>query len=171
MGRRKFISRLLSYVTLLPGVQLLITACGGSSGGGGGSTTAPTTPSDCSSAGTALTSISTDSNNQIRLCLNTYSNLNSVGGTYRLFVTTQSGATRTISVSVLNASTVTAVSAVCTHQGCTIGGFSSGAQTYTCPCHSSVFNGDGTVNTGPAATSLTTYPTTLSVSEVLVTVT
>ncbi|MFG1710233.1 Rieske 2Fe-2S domain-containing protein [Nonomuraea sp. M3C6] len=42
-----------------------------------------------------------------------------------------------------------AFSAVCTHQGCTVGSVSSG--TINCPCHGSKFNiADGAVADGPA---------------------
>ncbi|MBU4213780.1 MAG: Rieske (2Fe-2S) protein [Actinobacteria bacterium] len=47
--------------------------------------------------------------------------------------------------------TVTAVSAVCTHQGCTV---AAGTGTLTCPCHGSVFALDGSVTNGPASTPL-----------------
>ncbi|MCG2800041.1 MAG: Rieske (2Fe-2S) protein [Cellulomonas sp.] len=49
--------------------------------------------------------------------------------------------------------TVTAVSAVCTHQGCTV---VAGSGDLTCPCHGSVFALDGSVTTGPASTALPT---------------
>jgi len=40
-----------------------------------------------------------------------------------------------------------AMSAVCTHQGCTV---DVAQQTLPCPCHGSVFDFDGDVVTGPA---------------------
>ena len=51
------------------------------------------------------------------------------------------------------AGTVTAVSAVCTHQGCTV---SPGTDKLTCPCHGSAFALDGSVTHGPASTPLPT---------------
>jgi Rieske Fe-S protein len=43
-------------------------------------------------------------------------------------------------------------SAVCTHQGCTVGEVVDG--TINCPCHGSKFNLDGTVANGPATKPL-----------------
>jgi Rieske Fe-S protein len=48
---------------------------------------------------------------------------------------------------------VTAVSAVCTHQGCTV---NAGTGKLSCPCHGSVFGLDGAVQNGPASTPLPT---------------
>lgn len=49
------------------------------------------------------------------------------------------------------AGTVTAVSAVCTHQGCTV---MAGKTSLDCPCHGSVFGLDGSVKQGPAPSPL-----------------
>ena len=50
-----------------------------------------------------------------------------------------------------------AVSAVCTHEGCTIDSFSG--QTYVCRCHGSEFTTVGAVTHGPAQRSLDVYAT------------
>lgn len=55
----------------------------------------------------------------------------------------------------LSAGVVTAHSAICTHQGCTVG---EAGKNLACPCHGSVFNGQsGAVINGPAQRSLDTY--------------
>lgn len=54
-------------------------------------------------------------------------------------------------------SSFVALSAICTHQGCTITGFAD--NEFVCPCHGSHFTTDGTVATGPAQFSLHQYPT------------
>ena len=53
-----------------------------------------------------------------------------------------------------------ALSAICTHQTCTITGF--GNQTYVCPCHGSTFDTSGHVLGGPAPAPLHQYPTSFA---------
>ena len=53
--------------------------------------------------------------------------------------------------------TVTALTATCTHEGCTVTGFSG--NQFVCPCHGSTFNASGTVVNGPANRSLQQFPT------------
>lgn len=48
---------------------------------------------------------------------------------------------------------VHALSATCTHQGCTVG-FNAAEATWDCPCHGSRFATDGTVIQGPATKNL-----------------
>ena len=54
----------------------------------------------------------------------------------------------------------TALTAICTHEACTITGFRS--PTYVCPCHGSQYSTAGQVLSGPATRSLRTYPTQLT---------
>ena len=51
------------------------------------------------------------------------------------------------------------LSAVCTHLGCTV---NRAGQGYHCPCHGSVFNEQGNVESGPAPRSLSWFLVTLS---------
>jgi len=53
--------------------------------------------------------------------------------------------------------TFTALTAVCTHEGCTITGFDS--PKYVCPCHGSQYSTTGAVLNGPATQSLRQFPT------------
>ena len=64
--------------------------------------------------------------------------------------------------------TFKAVSAICTHEGCTVTGFSSG--TYTCPCHGSQFDTGGAVKRGPAASSLASKTTSFNGTQLTITV-
>lgn len=50
-----------------------------------------------------------------------------------------------------------AMTAICTHQTCTITGFEN--QEFVCPCHGSTFDINGRVLGGPAPASLRQYPT------------
>ncbi len=121
----------------------------------------------CDAIGVENTDISTNSSNNLMLCLNTYTDLKNLHGSYRLTVHAATGE-HTISVTRISATEVVAINAICTHQGCTIGKYSSAARTYTCPCHGSIYNADGTVNSGPAPKSLTTYPVALNDGDVTV---
>jgi Rieske Fe-S protein len=53
--------------------------------------------------------------------------------------------------------TFTAVTATCTHENCTITGFTG--QSYVCPCHGSRFSTSGAVQGGPATRSLRSFTT------------
>ena len=53
--------------------------------------------------------------------------------------------------------TLTALTAICTHEGCTITRYRS--STYGCPCHGSEFSTSGAVKSGPATTSLRQFST------------
>jgi Rieske Fe-S protein len=62
-----------------------------------------------------------------------------------------------------------AVSAICTHQSCTITQYDS--QIYTCPCHGSQFSTSGAVRKGPASTALRSYSTQFANDQLVITVT
>lgn len=59
-----------------------------------------------------------------------------------------------------SATTFTALTAICTHQQCTVTGIEN--QTYVCPCHGSRYDFNGGVVQGPAPASLRQFPTTLA---------
>ena len=61
-----------------------------------------------------------------------------------------------------------AFTAVCTHQGCTVGTVSN--NQIQCPCHGSIFSAkDGSVINGPATTALSAMTATVSGANVTVT--
>lgn len=51
----------------------------------------------------------------------------------------------------------TALTAVCTHQGCTVTGYQN--SIYICPCHGSEYSTSGTVLRGPASAPLQSFAT------------
>jgi Rieske Fe-S protein len=54
----------------------------------------------------------------------------------------------------------TVLTAVCTHEACTVDQFNG--QLFTCPCHGSRYTTGGAVANGPANRALTSFPATLS---------
>jgi Rieske Fe-S protein len=62
----------------------------------------------------------------------------------------------------------TALTAICTHEACTITGFRS--PTYVCPCHGSQYSTAGQVLSGPATRSLRTFTTQLTGTTLTITV-
>ena len=53
--------------------------------------------------------------------------------------------------------TFSALTAVCTHEGCSVTGFAS--NQFVCPCHGSRFTTTGSVANGPATRALQQYTT------------
>jgi Rieske Fe-S protein len=68
----------------------------------------------------------------------------------------QSGAGNAL-VSRTGQDTFTAVTAVCTHEACTVNGIAG--QIYVCPCHGSQFSTTGGVVKGPATSPLRQFST------------
>lgn len=64
--------------------------------------------------------------------------------------------------------TFAAVTAICTHQSCTITNYSN--QIYTCPCHGSQFNTNGQVRKGPANSALRQYQTQFANNQLTITI-
>jgi len=64
--------------------------------------------------------------------------------------------------------TFAAVTAICTHQSCTITGYNN--QVYSCPCHGSRFGTDGRVIQGPASSPLRSYQTQFANNQLIITV-
>ena len=63
-----------------------------------------------------------------------------------------------------------AMTAICTHQACTINQFSSGSKEFICSCHGSRFSRTGAVTNGPAAVALKQYVTSVSGNQLIITV-
>jgi nitrite reductase/ring-hydroxylating ferredoxin subunit len=117
----------------------LLQACGGNSTSP--SDAAPLPTINAASAGGAIT-----------VTIDAASPLAAVGS----LALVQGGSTSAL-VAHTGQDTFTALTAVCTHEGCTITGVSG--QTYVCPCHGSEFNTGGGVVKGPAAAPLRQFTT------------
>jgi cytochrome b6-f complex iron-sulfur subunit len=65
---------------------------------------------------------------------------------------------------------VVAVSAICTHAGCSMN-FNASAQLLDCPCHGSQFGEDGHVIRGPAEQPLKVYSASLDTPSNTITIT
>jgi nitrite reductase/ring-hydroxylating ferredoxin subunit len=59
------------------------------------------------------------------------------------------------------------LTAVCTHENCTISGYTEGK--YVCPCHGSQYTTEGNVLSGPATRALRQFTTTISGSSLTIT--
>lgn len=119
-----------------------LLAIAGVTGCGGGG---PTSPSASSSPLSAVSA--TVAGRAVTVSIGASSPLASVGSMAIVqtslgnFLLTRTGAT-----------TVSVLTATCTHEGCTITGFSG--SNFVCPCHGSTFTASGSVVTGPANRSL-----------------
>ena len=60
-----------------------------------------------------------------------------------------------------------AMSAICTHTGCTVE--FNGSEKFNCPCHGSSFSLTGSVLNGPAGSPLKNFPTVLAGDELTIT--
>ena len=136
--RREFCAQAVSFVT----VGALLESCGGS----------PTSPSNIPTLSTISTNVT---NNTITLSVDSASPLASVGSA--ALVQTSSG---NFLVARTAQDTFNAMTAVCTHEGCTVERYQSG--TFTCPCHGSQFNASGGVVKGPASTALRRFNASFS---------
>jgi cytochrome b6-f complex iron-sulfur subunit len=74
---------------------------------------------------------------------------------------------RKLMIRRVSATELLAISAICTHAGCTVS--LSGSDSFACPCHGSRFSLDGEVLGGPATTDLREFATTIAGDDVTVT--
>ena len=138
-------------VASLAALGSMLQACSGS----------PTSPT---STAPALPTINgAVANGVVTVTIDPASSLASVGGA--ALVQVSSGA---FLVARTAQNTVTALTAICTHEGCTITGFQS--PVYVCPCHGSQYSTSGGVLNGPATQALRQF-TTQFVNNVLTIVT
>jgi cytochrome b6-f complex iron-sulfur subunit len=133
--RREFCAHAVSLVS----IGALLPGCGGS----------PTSPSN---APPLATINATASGGAIALTIDAASPLATVGAA--ALVQTGSG---NFLVARTAQDTFTALTAVCTHEACTVTGFQS--PVFVCPCHGSQYTTAGTVARGPASAPLRQFAT------------
>lgn len=141
MKRREFCTHACQAMSLVA-VGSVLQGCSGS----------PTSASG-SGGGSALPTVSgTVSGRTVSVTVATGSSLASVGGSALVQSTLGS-----FLVARISDAGFTAMTAVCTHDGCTITNVSG--STFICPCHGSQFNTNGGVVKSPATRALTVYAT------------
>jgi len=151
--RREFCTqacRLLSVAAVGGSLATALESCGG-----GGGLTSPDGRGGGTNGGSAssLPTISGSlSGGTVSVSLDSSSPLAAVGSA--ALVQTSGGL---FLVAHVAQDTFTAVTAMCTHEACTITGFSG--QSFVCPCHGSRFSTSGQVQSGPAVRSLRSYGT------------
>lgn len=120
---------------------MLLSACGGSSNPvSPGNGSAPTLPSVGSTVSGRTVSISIDANSPLAVAGGAAMTQTSIGG----FLIANAGT-----------DTYNVMTSTCTHDTCTIDGFT--ASRFVCPCHGSQFSTSGAVLAGPASRSLRTF--------------
>ena len=153
-SRREFCTH-ACHAAAAVAIGSVLQGCGG--GGGGGNPSGPSVPSSTplavingSVSGSAIT-VNVDG-----------SALATVGGA--ALVRSSAGDVLTYRTAQ---DAFSAVTAMCTHEACTITGING--QTYVCPCHGSQFTITGSVVSGPASRALRTYGTSLAGSTLTIT--
>jgi Rieske Fe-S protein len=142
--RREFCAHACQAVSLAA-LGAFVQGCGGG-GGGGGNPAAPSNVPQLPTIGSSIV------NNTITLTIDAASPLANVGSAA---LVQASG--RGFLVSRDDADTFIALTAICTHEACTVTGFQN--QRYVCPCHGSRYNLSGGVETGPAPLPLARFTT------------
>jgi len=143
--RREFCThacQLAAAGALAGSLGAVLEGCGGGGGGNG------TLPSDIPLLGTVS---GTATGGGVNVTI-PGSPLASVGGA--ALVQSSSGS---FLVARTGQDTFSALTATCTHQACTIIGFTG--NTFVCPCHGSRFSTSGAVQNGPATRSLRSFAT------------
>ena len=138
--RRQFCAHACQAVSLTA-VAGLAAACGGGS---------PTSPSSGSSAPQLSSVNGTVSNRTVSVTIDGSGPLAANGGA----AIVQSSIGQFL-ITRVNDTTYTVLTAVCTHQSCTVSGFEN--SRFVCPCHGSQFTASGSVSNGPATQALRSF--------------
>jgi len=159
LTRRGFIS--MTTATL---IGATLAACAG--GGDPGGTAGPTGPGPGGT--TPPPSGVTFVNNVLSVPLSGAPNLAASNG-FEVFASSIGGSTPSIIIINLGGNLFKGFSSICTHQNCTVNGFTG--TRMLCPCHGSEFDTSGRNVVGPAPSPLKEYATRFDVATAVVTVT
>lgn len=149
-SRREFCTnacRAASLAALSGALAAALPGCGDTGG--------PTSPGSFGNISSLPTIAGTETNGSVVLGIGADSPLATVGEA--ALVQTQN---RFLLVARVASEDFTALTATCTHQTCTVSGYSG--ETYVCPCHGSRFDWNGQVLSGPAPRPLRQYTTSFA---------
>jgi cytochrome b6-f complex iron-sulfur subunit len=150
MDRRGFCLNACQLAALV-GLGSVVDGCGGSPTSPSGSVPALPTIAAAFASGTVMVNVAADSP------------LAAVGGAALV----ESGAGKFLVVRAAQ-DAFNAMTAICTHEQCTITGFAN--QTFTCPCHGSKFSTTGAVVNGPASRPLSRFSTAFTAATLTIAV-
>ena len=151
-SRRDF-CRQACHAASLAALGVILPGCGGSSPTGPSGTGAPALPVVSSGISGGVFMLTVDAASPLA----TVGNAVLVQASGQQFLVARTGA-----------DTFQALTATCTHEACTVSGYTS--QTYVCPCHGSRYNTAGAVLSGPAPRSLTQFASSFVGTTLTVTV-
>jgi Rieske Fe-S protein len=106
-------------------------------------------------AGRTMYQVTPAPGGEIRLDLSSLNELSVEAGTAILAV---EGSDKPLFIVRYNPTLYYTLSAICTHQGCTV---EEKGSRFVCPCHGSTYDRSGAVLKGPAQNALRRYPTRL----------
>ncbi len=150
-SRRQFCAHACQAASLVA-VSALLPACGG--GGDDGNPTSPTTPVE----GQALSVLNGSVSG--RTVSVTVSGALATAGGAALVQTSLPSQPNQFLVFRDSQTLFTVLTAVCTHEGCTVDHFNG--LLYVCPCHNSKYTTAGSVANGPANRALQPFASSLS---------
>ena len=153
--RRSFCTNACHAASLAAAAGIVLTGCGSDSNPASPSTVGGGTSTGGGTGTPPLSSVPNTLNGRTVSVTVTGTSLANVGGA----ATTVTGI-GTFLISQPSQDSFTVLTAICTHEACTIDGFAN--SRYVCPCHGSQYSTSGTVLVGPATQNLRAFPSSFS---------
>ncbi len=157
ISRREFFVKSASSLAVISATGLVSTIISSCAGSG------PSGPSNVSSLNIIQGTVS---NNEISISIGSSSPV--ANKNTRALVEYNNGGAAVI-VEHNSDGTFSAISGICTHQGCIVTDFDGTNNDFVCPCHGSRFDLTGNVVQGPAPSKLRTYATRVENSSLIIT--